>query len=80
MATKTIKAFTSLLGGYAYRVTSDGETANYQERGPAASRFATKAKESLESFEAFARESGLFDAYGGDNPAIVCRRIRQLNQ
>ncbi|MDQ5904128.1 MAG: hypothetical protein QG660_1947 [Pseudomonadota bacterium] len=77
---KTIKAFTSLLGGYAYRVTSDGGVVNYQERGPNASKFTTKASESLESFEVFAKATGLFDAYGGDNPAIVCRRIRQLNQ
>ena len=75
-AFKTIKAFSSAFGGYAYRVTSDGETVNYQERMPSATRFVTRATESYAAFERFAEKNGLFDSYHGDNPAVIARRIR----
>ena len=77
---KTIKTFTSLLGGYAYRVTSDGETVSYQERTPNSARFVTRATESKARFDQLAEENGLFDPYQGDNPAIISNRIRELTQ
>lgn len=79
MATfKTIKTFQSLLGGYAYRVTSDGVTVKYQERSPRSDRFVTRATEGQVAFNRLADDARLFDSYEGDNPAVIARRISEL--
>lgn len=79
MATfKTIKTFQSLLGGYAYRVTSDGVTVKYQERSPRSGRFVTRATEARGAFDRLSEDARLFDAYEGDNPAVISRRISEL--
>jgi len=74
---ETIKTFNSSLGGWQFKVTSNGETVKYHQMGPRASTFNAVATESYESFFAFADEVGLFDPYN-DNPAVIVRRIEDL--
>ena len=75
---KTIKTFTAAFGGHSFRVTSNGITVNYGERGPGASRFCVKATEPAETFEAWADKVGLFDPYRGDDPALVYHRMIEI--
>ncbi len=74
---ETIKTFNSSLGGWKFKVTSNGETVKYHQMGPRASNFNAVATESYESFEKFADDVGLFDPYN-DNPAVIARRIEDL--
>lgn len=74
---ETVKTFNSSLGGWKFKVTSNGETVKYHQMGPRASTFNAVATESYESFEKFADEVGLFDPYN-DNPAVIARRIEDL--
>ena len=75
---KVIKTFTAALGGHSFRVTSDGKTVNYGERGPGAQQFRIKASESIDGFDAWAEQVGLFDPYRGDDPGLVYYRIMEL--
>ncbi len=74
---KQIKSFNAAFGGYQYRVTSNGETVNYQEMSPRASSYRTRASESVDAFNKFADKVGLYDS-NSDNPAVIARRIEQL--
>lgn len=78
---KTIKTFESTLGGFAYRVTSNGNTVSYQEKTPESTSFVTRATEGLAEFQKLAEEKGLFDHYSNkDSPAVIRDRIRELSQ
>lgn len=71
MAYRTIKAFTTAFGGFAYRVTSDGTTVHIQRRAAGTRTFRTFYVMRKQDWEAAADAHGIFDIYGGDNPAIL---------
>ena len=73
-----IKSFNSAFGGDEYRVTSDGETVNYQIKTRSASSFRTIGSESYKDFEKFAEDCALFDSYN-DNPAVIAHRVERLH-
>lgn len=76
MATfKTIHNCNTLLGGHAYRVTSNGETARIQCRPPTTSRFKTEVEMSMAEYQAFAEDAGLDDPYRNNNPAVFEKLI-----
>jgi len=78
---KTIKTFSTLLGGWAYRVTCSGNQVSYQTRSPSAATFKTAACESKETFDRYAEEVGLFDPCAASgNPAVIQRRIDELTR
>ena len=71
MAYHTIKTYTTAFGGYSYRVTSDGATVHLQRRAAGTVAFRTFYSMSVEAWEKVADAHGIFDIYGGDNPAIL---------
>lgn len=76
----TIKRFHTAFGGVSYRVNGDKNIVRYQTLESGDMVWKTKARESREAFDAYAEETGLYDPYDGDNPAIVARRISLLNR
>ena len=76
---KTIFENKSLFGGYAFRVTSDGETVNLQSRAPGNKSFKTEVTMPRSEFDSFADEKGLYDP-ANDDPGTLSRLItdRQL--
>ena len=71
MAYRTIKTFTTALGGYSYRVTSNGEKVNLQRRAAGTSTFRTFHSMTAAEWEEAAERYGIYDPYHGDNPATL---------
>ena len=67
---KTIYTPGTAFGGREYRVTSDGNLCNLQERGPGATRFATRAIIPRAAFDAALAERG-------PRPELVARLIEK---
>lgn len=75
---RTIYQPIALLGGWAYRATSNGTIVHLQERNAAKnSDFKTVATLSAPNWEKFAEDHDLYDAYN-DNPAWIAKLISEL--
>lgn len=75
---KTVKTFTAVMGGVAYRVSVSKDTAYYSTKSPHTNTWKVKAKEPIAAFQAWAESKNLFSPYDGDNPALVHYRIQYL--
>lgn len=70
---KTIYTPCTAFGGCEYRVTSDGNICNLQERSPTAARFTTRATIPRAEFDAALAEMG-------SRPELVARLIEKANR
>jgi hypothetical protein len=75
---KTVRTFSAIMGGVAYRVSVSKDTAYYSTKSHYANTWKVKAKEPLAAFQAWAESKNLFSPYNGDNPALVHYRIQYL--
>jgi hypothetical protein len=71
---KTIYSPNTALGGYEYRVTSDGTTANVQERKSGSQKFVTKRVLTMSEWNAIKEQN--FDSYN-NNPAVLSRLVNE---
>lgn len=79
-AHRTIHTCDSLLGGVAYRATSDGKTVSIQTREVGRSSWKTEAKLTVAQWDKAAAEYDLSSAYGGRSPAHLCSIIRAYSE
>jgi hypothetical protein len=75
---KTVRTFSAVMGGVAYRVSVSKDTAYYSTKSLHANTWKVKAREPLAAFQAWAESKDLFSPYDGDNPALVHYRIQYL--
>lgn len=63
MAYRTIKTYTTAVGGYSYRVTSDGATVHIQYRAAGTSTFRTFHVMTMKEWKKYTESYGMFFPY-----------------